>query len=192
MNLDPKATIASQYANSPTIVQMVDNYHQPIDPSGDFQNFYDFVWNIDTAQGFGLDIWGRILGLQRQLTIVPIFGFPNPAGPYSMTDDQYRRALLVKALTNISDGSAPSINREMMLLSDGRGNAFVEPVANMVVRYTHFFPLEPYEHALVESKRWLGLPAGVDTVEQVTINPYFGFSEADSWDTFDQAVFASY
>ena len=66
---DFEATVISQYANSPTILQLCNNLNQYIDQSTNFANFYNFVWNVDTAVGFGLDIWGKIVGVSRLLLI---------------------------------------------------------------------------------------------------------------------------
>lgn len=66
---DFEATVISQYANSPTILQLCNNLNQYIDQSANFANFYNFVWNVDTAVGFGLDIWGKIVGVSRLLQI---------------------------------------------------------------------------------------------------------------------------
>lgn len=190
-----KATLYSQYANSPTIVQMVDSFGQQIYPAPDFANFLSYIWDIDTAQGFGLDILGRIIGLNRQVTNVPdIFGFPTtPGGLYTMMDGQYRRALKVKALRNILNGSAPDINRELMLLSDGRGNAFVQNTGTMLIKYNFYYAPEPYEYALMSSFNVVGKPVGVNVEDDFTINPYFGFAEAESWEPFDSdGAFADY
>ena len=66
---DFEATVISQYANSPTILQLANNMNQYVDQSANFANFYNFVWNVDTAVGFGLDIWGKIVGVSRLLQI---------------------------------------------------------------------------------------------------------------------------
>lgn len=189
------ATLYSQYANSPTIVQMVDSFGQQIDISGDLANVISYIWDIDTAQGFGLDILGRIIGLNRQVQNVPdIFGFPpTPGGLYTMMDDEYRRALRVKALRNISNGTAPDINRQLMLLSGGRGNAFVSNEGTMLIKYNFYYGPQPYEYALMSSFNVVGKPVGVDVEDDFTINPYFGFAEAESWEPFDSdGAFADY
>ena len=67
--IDVERTIISQYANSATIVQLVQNMNTYLDPRADFDNFFDYVWNVESAQGFGLDIWGRIVGISRELLI---------------------------------------------------------------------------------------------------------------------------
>ncbi len=81
---DFEATVISQYANSPTLLQLVSNMNDYIDQSTNFANFYNFVWNVDTAVGFGLDIWGKIVGVSRLLhipTTVDYVGFDNSATP---------------------------------------------------------------------------------------------------------------
>jgi hypothetical protein len=189
----PYATVISQYANSPTLLQMVNNLNQQINPQDLFQSFYDLIWNIGTAQGFGLDILGRIIDLPRQLTIPAIYPFTLPAGPYSMNDSQYRRALLLKASANVSDSSASGINRGLRQMEDGRGNAFVRKVASMTIQYAFYYAPEPYEYALINSGAVAMRPSGVGFVNMFTINPYFGFSEAESWSPFDQdGILADY
>jgi hypothetical protein len=78
------ATVISQYQNSPTLTQLVANMNEYLDPTANLLQFYDYVWNVNTAQGFGLDIWGRIVGVSRVLQIPgenPYFGFKNPNSP---------------------------------------------------------------------------------------------------------------
>lgn len=81
---DFEATVISQYANSPTIMQLVQNLNQYFDQSTNFANFFNYVWNVDTAVGFGLDIWGKIVGVSRLLNIpnsTDYVGFDNSATP---------------------------------------------------------------------------------------------------------------
>ena len=82
-------TIISQYANSPTIVRLVHNIDEYIDPRVNIDDFYNFVWNVDTAQGFGLDIWGRIVNIGRDLRLPDVewFGF-DEASPGSYPFDE--------------------------------------------------------------------------------------------------------
>lgn len=81
---DFEATVISQYANSPVILQLAQNMNDYVDQSANFANFYNFVWNVDTAVGFGLDIWGKIVGVARLLRIpntTDYVGFDNSATP---------------------------------------------------------------------------------------------------------------
>lgn len=84
---DPDVTVISQYANSPTILRLVENMGQYLDPRANLEAFYNYVWNVDTAIGFGLDIWGAIVGVSRLLAIAntdaEYFGFENgSSGPF--------------------------------------------------------------------------------------------------------------
>ncbi len=92
---DFESTVISQYANSPTILQLAANMNAYIDQTADFAAFYTFVWNVDTAVGFGLDIWGKIVDVSRLLHIpntTLYVGFDNSATPppdwQSMGSDQ--------------------------------------------------------------------------------------------------------
>lgn len=79
-----EATVISQYANSPTLDQLITNLSQYFDQSANFAAFYTYVWNVDTATGFGLDIWGKIVGVSRLLLIpntTDYVGFDNSATP---------------------------------------------------------------------------------------------------------------
>jgi beta-lactam-binding protein with PASTA domain len=66
-NYEP--TVISQYANSPTLLQLIDNMNQYMDQSTNFANFLSYIWNVDSAVGFGLDIWGKIVNVSRLLNI---------------------------------------------------------------------------------------------------------------------------
>lgn len=171
---DVWTTIISQYANSPIITQLILDLDAYIDPIANFDAFFDAIWNIDTARGFGLDLWGRILGISRTLTLAPTdyFGFqqegpsadtfgPGGLSPfftgatsssnYDLTDAAYRVLLFAKALANICDGSIPSINQLMLNLFPNRGNCYVTDGGDMTMTYTFRFELSPVEAAIVTS-----------------------------------------
>ena len=59
--------LLSQYSASPTIYQILADFRENIDPTPDIWTFYDNVFNIATAQGVGLDIWGAIIGMDRTI-----------------------------------------------------------------------------------------------------------------------------
>ena len=149
--IDVEQTIISQYGNSATITQLVRNMNEYLDPRADIDAFFDFVWNVDTAQGFGLDIWGRIVNISRLLTVPTspeYFGFgeavpgvfpfneapfydgtPPASQTYKLADDVYRKLILIKALANISRPTAPAINQILQ-------NMFTGPRTYPVLSYT--------------------------------------------------------
>lgn len=213
--IDVERTIVSQYANSPTIRQLIHNMDEYLDPRANFDDFYNFVWNVDTAVGFGLDIWGRIVGIGRGLKIpaaqtylgfkealpgsypfdeAPFYdGTPPATSTYLLADDAYRQLILVKALANISSTNAPSLNQLLQNMFAGRGRCYVNDLGGMRLRYTFEFELTPYEFAIMTQSGALPNPAGVGAILIATALPVFGFSEAgtDSAAPFGQAPFIS-
>lgn len=208
--LNVEQTIISQYGNTATISQLVRNMNQYLDPRADFDTFYDFVWNVETAQGFGLDIWGRIVDVSRELTInaqQSYFGFsqalpgsfpfdeapfyagtPGSTQTYRLTDDAYRKLILTKALTNISTSDAPSLNQLLQNMFGDRGRCYVNDLGSMQIRYTFEFLLTDYEYAIMTQSGAIPRPAGVGGSIITTDAPVFGFSEAAAA-PFDQAPF---
>lgn len=180
-------TIISQYGNSPTLWQMIQNFQQYIDPTQSLDFFYDNIWNIDTAVGYGLDVWGRILGVTRLInipgaTLGPYWGFsqasdaqPFDQAPFfngsntanvqtvALPDSNYRQLLLAKALANISDGSIKGVNAILRFLFPGRGNCYVQDNLNMSLVYVFKFPLTVSEQAIIVQSGVLPRPCGVST-----------------------------
>ena len=131
-------TLLSQYADSPTIDGMLDSFNGAIDPTVDIANFYSNIWDVYTAVGTGLDVWGAIVNVSRYLQIPGspnYLGFdeaylsgyaatgPQPFGQapfytsvastvsYYLSDDVYRQLILIKAAVNIGNLSVPQINQ---------------------------------------------------------------------------------
>lgn len=183
-----EATILSQYANSPTIVQLVTNMNAYLDPRANIDRFFDLVWNVDTAVGWGLDVWGRIVGVGRvlQISTSDYFGFTGSTGAsglefnqapfyagqpltsnYALLDGAYRALILAKALANISNATIPAINQILINLfgPDGpipvAGNSYVTDGLNMTMTYTFGSALDPVQQAIVYQSGVLPRPAGV-------------------------------
>jgi hypothetical protein len=126
-------------------------------PTADLAAFYENIWNVNTATGYGLDVWGTIVGVSRYLQISATnnLGFdeaytaptastgPQPfnqapfasgdpaTNTYAMTDNQYRQLIMVKAAANISDLSIPSINA--LLRAEFGSNNGVDPYGDAYV-----------------------------------------------------------
>lgn len=191
-------TVISQYTTSPTLRQLIRNLDEYINPDVDFDAFYNYVWNVETAQGFGLDIWGRIVGVERILTVpgdvtylgyaeasswqpfnqAPMYAGEQATQTYRLADDAYRRLILVKALANITDCTSPSLNRLLSNLFAGRGRCYVSDTGKMEFRYVFEFALEPYEIAILTQSGAVPKPAAVlASVLQVDLPSTFGFFE---------------
>jgi len=65
------ANTTAQHYNSPIIKRLIADFELNVSIAADVDNFYTYVFNIDTALAAGLDIWGRIIGIDR-LIVEPI------------------------------------------------------------------------------------------------------------------------
>lgn len=178
---DEWATILMQYANSPVLIGMIESFNAAMDQTQNIQNLYDMIWNVATAQGYGLDVWGRIVGVSRVLHFpgnVNYLGFNeasswtgfNQGGFYSgvttttnflLSDADFRTLIYAKAAGNISDGSIISVNKILLTLFPLRGNCFVVDNQDMSLTYRFEFPLSPVELAIIQQSNVLPNPCGV-------------------------------
>jgi len=178
-----QATLASQFANSPAIVSLLDSFNTAVDPSADIDRFFTLVRSIDTAQGAGLDVWGRILGVTRVLelpgtAVGPFFGFNGqgaqaknfgaspffpgqpPASSYALSDDAYRTLLLVKARSNISERSIPALNNALKVLFPANTGRVVDNL-DMTCWFLFAPILTPLQVAILKQSGVLPGPSGV-------------------------------
>lgn len=177
---DWRATVISQYANSEKLVAWIEAFADAVDQSDNLDTFYDLLWNIQTAQGYGLDVWGRIVVISRTLQVVtrnlgfaegePDYDPFNVSPFYSgnrltngvvLPDDAYRTLILAKALANITFGSIAGLNQILQLLFPGRGPCYVVDGGDMTMTYTFGFIPTPLELAIIETSNVLPRPTGV-------------------------------
>jgi hypothetical protein len=88
-----QGTVISQYNQSPTMRTLLYAMNQWFDPRANIDDFYNFIWNVATAEGYGLDVWGRIVAVDRVLKVQPTdpwFGFDEAtvvsAWPFNTAD----------------------------------------------------------------------------------------------------------
>ena len=193
MNLDfndlALRTIQSQYGASPHIIGIVEAAAKQLDPTGDIRTFYEKVFDPRTAEGVGLDIWGRIVGASRYLTVdnEDFFGFygsllnPFDQAPFWLTgdtnlfrmdDNAFRTLIFLKAAANIGNATLPGIKEILSTLFDDP--VLVMNIGEMKVRIVFTFYLTPYQRALFREYGVLNLGGGVG-FEYYQINP------ADVW-----------
>lgn len=229
-------TIIGQYKNSPTIVGLVHLMDQYIDPSANIDAFYNLVWNVladgATLSTYGLDVWGRIVGVTRTIVISassaePSFlvgyesmdtqrmpdgdgildtmltqvrfspstptnpgGFYFVAGTYTLSNEDFRTLILVKALSNITNNTVKSINQLLSNLFSKRGRCYVRDLGNMAMEYDFEFYLQPFEYAIVASSGAVPHPVGVQSsIYQIDPATTFGFDENVNLQPFDHGVF---
>lgn len=196
--IDCRDTIISQYAHSPIMLSIIERWNDCLDPSKDIQAFYENVWNISTANGLGLDIWGRIVDIPREFKLTArdeFIGFTDGfltfgEGVWStsesnerlvrLDDEAYRNVILLKAMSNIIYATAPNINRLLRTMFHKRGRAYFVKSNTMAARYVFEFFLSPIERALIRQTDLLPRPSGVllDWYEP-DIDKTLGFIEAN-------------
>ena len=187
--------ILTQYSGSPTIVQLLSDFRDNIDPQADINLFTEKIMNIDTAEGIGLDILGRIIGMSR----VVQYGGET----ITLTDALYRRLLMYKAFANISDSTMATMNKMLNMLfgenvifaknliveaqdGDVYYNAFP-----MHVRFTAMRELTDEEKILFSLGATMNLSAGVGWSLVVNQSRVFGFKNSNLM-PFNCGVFTSY
>jgi hypothetical protein len=176
-------TVLSQYANSPILTTILTNFNAYLDQTANLDSFFDLIWNVITAQGYGLDVWGRIVGITRtfqalnttknfgfdEATVVnadpwnqsPFYSGPSLQNTFTLSDAAFRLLVLAKATYNITDGSIPSINQLLLSLFPNRGNCYVTDGGDMTMTYTFSFPLSQQELGMLVQSGVLPKPAGV-------------------------------
>ncbi|HCS1851086.1 TPA: DUF2612 domain-containing protein, partial [Shigella dysenteriae] len=137
------ATVLAQYAASSRLNALINSFNAALSPDSFISDFYGLIWNIDTAEKYGLDVWGKIVGVSRRLTVKDDFNYlgfsesrmdtpvmddsrPFNQAPFyngksvtrtvDLTDAIYRRLILMKAMSNITDCSVPDINRMLRFM----------------------------------------------------------------------------
>ena len=209
------ATVLSQYANSPRLMAMVESFGDALNVDRLTDLFYDTIWNIHTANEYGLAIWGRIVQVRRTLHIPGgqtgrLFGFGEAGGSkvfgfgraafntlnvlspnYTLGAEDFRRLILVKALSNISDRSIPTMNAALMLLFAGQGRVYVDDIGDMRADYVFNFQPSALDLAILTQSGAFATPSGVEFgVRVFRPGKTFGFAEQGvSVTTFGNGTF---
>lgn len=201
--IDWGVPIQSQYSASPRIIALAKAMASRLDNLDAIRDFFELIYNVQTAQGEGLDIWARIVGLPSRKIYVSnsdVFGFEsnpvtwkpfdqapftNPdvgSGMVALSDDVLRWFIMYKAMSNISGETMLDLNTllgEFARFTTGTGNCYVLEVGVMQIRVVFEYVLDDVEYALLTQYGLLNKGAGVGVeFELLTISPpVFGFVE---------------
>lgn len=175
-------TIVSQYANSDVITTLIGNMDSYVDQTANLDGFYDSIFNVATAFGYGLDVWGKIVNVSRILDVStgplyfgyqealpgsnpfnsqPFFTGQQLTDNFILSDSSFRVLIYAKALANICDGSIPATNQILLRLFPNRGNCYVADGLDMTMSYVFNFGLSQVELAIVAQSGALPKPTGV-------------------------------
>lgn len=200
MALRIEDTIQSQYACAPHITRLVQGFWRMVDPAPDIERFYELCFDIDTAQGVALDIWGRILGMPRSMQAVtevgvPYWGYYNKKAqvkevrgfeqaPFfygaqerhlELSDEAYRLMLKTKAMANISTGSLADLNRMLAALLP-RAEVQIFRTAPMMLKIIATGDLTDYEQSLLTRGDLPPIPTGVGLEVEINGAKPMGFA----------------
>lgn len=200
-------TIQSQYSASPALTRIIAGMEKLISPQADIQLFYDTIFNVATAQGVGLDWWGRIVGVSRQMNVEQlndVFGFDgsnlapwnegvfytkeNSLGVYNMSDDAFRELILWKALANIATADIATLNTLLQKLFPDK-IIFALETGVMQIRITSASELEPYQRSILRTYGIFMKAAGVAFEWLEVPDVFFGFVRSFELAPFGQAPF---
>ena len=211
MSLNIHDTIQSQYSDSPVIISLIENTYEVITPQKDFDIFYKNVFDVRTASGWGLDVWGRLVACNREIVTGEFqnnyvgFGaannvlnpdletfdnapFYSPAvsQTFYLEDNAYRLLVMCKAMTNISTGTLPEINSILKKVLPNHNVAVVK-VDTMHLRILiHDYISDWQETAFL---RLPLIPAGVD-YDVYQLDPKtFGF-DGSGLEPFNNGIFS--
>ena len=203
-----KDTIMSQYAHSPTILALIDGINQVIDPQYFIDDFYNYVYRLSTARGFGLDIWASKVGVSRYAKAAnpnaKTFGFQPGYQPfntypfsdggafpsYRLTDADLRKLIIIKAASNILYATAWNINKFLLMVFGGR-KAYYAIRGHMSAEYVFEFSLTPFDRLVIYTLNMLPMPSGVGiSYKEIDVDRTFGFNGSDL-SNFNNGVFYS-
>lgn len=159
-----------------------------------WEDWYTNVFDLDTANDFGLAVWARILNIPLQVRVEgdvlkDAFGFGTnhknfengnfaraEAGDIPLTTEQQRLVLKLRYFQITSRGAIPEINEWLASLFGSQGTVFVVDSNDMEFA-TYFFSFQPDSQLafILEKYDLLPRPAAVGIKYQVQVKPSFGF-----------------
>ena len=187
---------------------IVDLISTMICPSEDIEMLYRDIINIETASSFGLDVWGRIVGISRFVATedkhLERYNFSESGGsnqfPFatqsefnftSVGDNEFRHMIIMKALSNISPATAYNINSMLLSLFSSRGRAYYVKTGTMAAEIVLEFTPTVSERYLVEHSGIIPRPAGVEVkLSILQVEGTLGFSEAKDYVGFNVGMFS--
>lgn len=204
------ATVQSQYAASPRIRALVDAFWASLDPGADLKLIYDRMVNPETAEGFGLDVWGRIVAQGREYMALAddlkYFGFEAGVandrlgtfgeapfyapvdGLVRLNDGAYRTYIFIKAMINIMSSTLYELNLMLSTLFPD-ADLEIQHTGTMVLRLLIRSRISTADKTALLSLPWLPAGVGLDIYQVVT--PTFGFN-GSLLHPFNNGTFATF
>jgi len=142
----------------------------------------DFL-NLNTANDWGLGLWGSILQVPRNYEI--------NGENITLETERYRLILRAKLLLIKMNGTIPEILSYLNFLFESKGDISVIDNHDMTITYRFGFNLTDLQLAILNTVNLLPTPAGVKANIIALDNNVFGFDGSGA-QPFEQGRFANY
>ena len=123
-----RQVILWQYDHAPNLIGLIDGFNQiSTDTVTEFWDYFrDKVFNISTADTFGLNVLGRLMGLPRP-TVTLKDGSDSDEDPdvVPISDDFYRRLLLGRFFLFGMSPTVPNYNKYLAIIWNGWKGEFI-------------------------------------------------------------------
>ena len=182
--IDVQQCVLWQYANSPALRTLLqaksDFYEQNVTQF--WNDWFNDVFNINTATDFGLTVWGEILDFPRQIK-------SNPGQIHFLTTEQYRTVLKGQFLKFRMSGTVPQVNEWLNVVFGSQGKVYCLDNLDMTV-IPFVFQTNPSDEILwlLSNVDFLPRPAGVGYEVRVVGGDVFGFN-GSGLQPFNQGTF---
>lgn len=188
--IDLEKTILWQYDKANRLQKLIEKkqewYNKNVD---DFiENFFNKFFNLDTADDFGLAIWGKILNFGRYISYAT-------GTVHYCTTDEYRFLLKAQVLRFRNTGTVKEINEFLYRLFDDEEHlCYAIDNYNMTMTINIKKDLSDKQWLidwLTDPNQkyldWLPRPAGVEFVISTNFTGFFGF-DGSGLETFDNGI----
>ena len=181
--IDIDDTIIRQYFTSPRMRRILENFRDNLDAAPFYDMLLDRIIDPRTAVSWGLDVWGRIVGVSRYLDVgadkfigfeeaadittdtfghaIWYNGFDASGTALYLADEMYRKLIFAKAWSNISDSSIASINGCLQMIFSDVGKVYVRDNLDKTLTFVLNFDPDQAQIAILTKANVIPVPAGV-------------------------------
>lgn len=173
-----------------------------------WNNWFADVFDLRTANDFGLSVWSIILGQPTYINNTPspadypAWGFgdygqnfdngnfaSDNGNTYQLPTETARILLQLRYFQLISSGTVPETNRMLKYVFANYGPAYLLDRLDMTQHYVFEFPLSSSLNLMLSNFDVLPRPAGVGSYYSEGDIAYFGFDDYNA--NFDNGIFWS-
>lgn len=144
-----------QYNEATKLNALIDNMQNFAEENVNqfWQDYSRDIFNIRTANAFGLKLWGIVLGIERPR-------YQSGGQTIIFNDEQYRRVLIGRLMLMNSNGSIKDINAYLNYMFPEKP-VFAVDYHNMTINIVFYYTPTAEEQAVINLDGFLPIPAGV-------------------------------